>query len=99
SRKVEVIEDPAITAKGAKYRHLVRVRIRLKNGTILEQEMEAARGSEKNFASADQVIRKFLTLAKHALPEAAARELCDAVLNLESLDDAAVLPRLLSTVE
>ena len=97
SRKVEVIEDPAITAKGAKYRHLVRVRIRLKNGTLLEHEMEAARGSEKNFASDDQVIRKFLTLAKHTLPPAAARELCDAVLNLDSLDDAAVLPRLLST--
>ncbi|HWT78475.1 MAG TPA: MmgE/PrpD family protein [Candidatus Methylomirabilis sp.] len=99
SRKVEVIEDPAITAKGAKFRHLVRVKVQLKNGILIEHELEAARGSEKNFASADQVIRKFLNLAQHALPAAAVRELCDAVLNLDSLDDAALLPRLLSTVE
>jgi len=99
SRKVEVVEDPAITAKGAKYRHLVRVQVRLKDGTFLQQEMEAARGSEKNFASSDEVIRKFLTLSKHTLSASAAGELCDRILALEKLEDAATLPRLLSTLQ
>lgn len=96
SRKVEVIEDPSITARGAKYRHLVRVQVRLKNGTILEQEMETARGDEKKFASPDDVIRKFLNLAGHTLPAPVAEQLCDTILNLEKLEGAVTVPRLLS---
>ncbi len=96
SRKVEVIEDPAITAWGAKYRHLVRVQVRLNDGALLEQEMEAARGSEQNFVSDEEVIRKFLTLSKHSLPASAAEQLCDTILSLEKQEAAAAIPRLLS---
>lgn len=96
SRKVEVIEDPAITAKGARARHAVRVQVQLKDGTSLEQVMETARGDEQNFASPDEVIRKFLQLAGPTLGAPAAEELCDVLLHAEKLEAAAAIPRLLS---
>lgn len=96
SRKVEVIEDPAITAKGAQARHAVRVQVRLRDGTRLEQKMETARGDEQNFASPDEVIRKFLRLAGPALGAPAAEELCDVLLHAEALETAAAIPRLLA---
>jgi 2-methylcitrate dehydratase PrpD len=94
--KVEVRHDPDITAKGSNYRHMVRVEIYLKDGTHLEETVEAPRGSEHSFASEALVKEKFMKLALHGMPEAQARELCDAMLSLEDLPDAKVLPRLLT---
>ena len=48
--KVEVREDPKITALGSKFRHKVSVAVHLKDGTVLEETVEAPRGSEQNFA-------------------------------------------------
>src|SRR4029079_8897140 len=48
--KVVVVHDPAITAKGAKYRHTVRVEVHLVDGSSMKRTVEAARGSEKKFA-------------------------------------------------
>ncbi len=87
--KVEVRHDPAITARGANYRHLVRVEVTLRGGKRLNCTREAARGSEKSFAGAGDIIAKFEKLAIHALPEARVAELRDAVLGLEKLPDAA----------
>jgi hypothetical protein len=64
SRAVEVIEDPAITAKEAAFRHR-KIRSRetlrpimpyviLKDGTHMEQSLESARGSERSFATAGE---------------------------------------------
>lgn len=47
SDKVKVTEDPNITAKGSKFRHLVRVVVSLKDGTVLEETVEFPRGSER----------------------------------------------------
>src|SRR5262245_22808364 len=47
SRKVAVLEDPAITARGAKFRHMVRVDVHLKDGTVESETREAPRGSEQ----------------------------------------------------
>ncbi len=87
--KVEVRHDPTITARGANYRHLVRVEVALRGGRRLNCTKEAARGSEKSFAGAGDIIAKFEKLAIHALPEARVAELRDAVLGLEKLPDAA----------
>jgi aconitate decarboxylase len=59
SRRVEVVEDEAITARGKAYRHMVRVEVRLRDGTLMEQTVEAPRGSEHSFASTETVIEKF----------------------------------------
>ncbi len=78
SKKVSVVEDPAITARGSNYRHMVRVEVTLKNGTTLEQVVEAPRGSEQSFAGEADIVRKFKNLATHTVSEAKA----DAIVNL-----------------
>lgn len=95
AEKVEVHHDAEITARGSKFRHMIRAQIHLKDGTVLEETVESARGSEKKFATTEQVVEKFEKLAKHAIPEAQARQLCDAVLGLEDLDDAGKIAKLL----
>jgi 2-methylcitrate dehydratase PrpD len=93
--RVETQHDPAITAKGAAYRHLVRVETFLKDGTHLEETCEAARGSEKKFASEADVVEKFEKLAKRALPAKRIAALKDAILHMEDLKDAIEIPKLL----
>ncbi|MBI3373010.1 MAG: MmgE/PrpD family protein [Betaproteobacteria bacterium] len=88
AQKVHVRHDDAITAKGAKFRHMVRVEVELKGGERLEGVKEAARGSERNFASDADIVEKFEKLAVHALPRSRVEELRDAVLALEALPDA-----------
>ncbi|RPJ48998.1 MAG: MmgE/PrpD family protein [Betaproteobacteria bacterium] len=96
SKKVEVIHDPAITALGAKLRHKVHVELHLNDGTVMKRTIEAARGSEKHFASDAEIIEKFEKLASKALPKARVAELCDAVMGIEKLPDATVLSKLLA---
>jgi 2-methylcitrate dehydratase PrpD len=78
SRKVKVVHDPAITARGSNYRHMVRVEIALKDGTRMEETVEAPRGSENSFAAEADVVRKFRTLAARTVGDARA----DAIVNL-----------------
>lgn len=96
SRKVECIEDPAITALGSRFRHKVRVAVNLSDGSVHEETLEAPRGSEKSFASEEEIVGKFMKLAVKALPEAQARALANAVLNMDELDDAYALISLLA---
>jgi aconitate decarboxylase len=93
--KVRTIEDPAITAKGPSYRHTVKVEVHFNDGTAEEESVEAARGSEKHFASDADVVAKFETLAAKSLPAEQIGELRDAILNLEDLKDAGDIARLL----
>ena len=95
SEKVEVHEDPAITAKGAKFRHMVHAEAHLNDGTVLKRTVEAGRGSEKNFASDTDVVAKFEKLAAKALPKAQVGKLRDAMLGLEKLSDASEIARLM----
>jgi len=97
AEKVEVRADPAISARGSKFRHAVRVEVRLADGSILERYMETPRGSEPNFASEAQVIAKFDKLAAHALKRAQAGRLRDAVLGMEKLKDASRIAKLMAT--
>ena len=94
--KVEVHHDPEITAKGAKFRHMVRVELHLKDGTRLKRTVEAARGSEQKFASESDIVEKFEKLASKALPQSQVSQLRDAMLGLETLADATQIARLLA---
>ena len=85
SKKVSVVHDPAITARGANYRHMVRVEVHLKNGVSLEQTVEAARGSEISFASEAEIVGKFKKLATHVVSDAKADEVVNLVLGAEKL--------------
>lgn len=96
AQKVEVREDRDITAKGAKFRHMVHVEVHLNDGTVMKRTVEAARGSEKKFASDADIVQKFEKLAAKALPNSQVGQLRDAMLGLEKLDDASQLARLLA---
>jgi 2-methylcitrate dehydratase PrpD len=96
SEKVEVVHDPEITTKGAKFRHLVHVEAHLTDGTVLKRTVEAARGSEKKFASDAEIVEKFEKLAVKALPKAQVGKLRDAMLGLDKLGDATEIARLLA---
>src|SRR3954470_20327110 len=85
--RVEVHEDPAITARGAKHRHAVRVCVELKNGKKLERSAETPRGSDQNFAAPAEIVAKCDNLAEKALPAKQVAQVRDAVLGLERLPE------------
>jgi len=88
SKRVSVVHDPSITERGSNYRHMVRVEVHLKNGTNLEQTVEAPRGSEKSFASEADIVQKFKKLATHAVGEAKAEAIINLVFGAEKLTRA-----------
>ena len=96
SERVEVHADPAITARGAKFRHSVRVQVHLKDGRRLERSADVPRGGDQNFAPAGDIVHKFEKLAVHALPRERIAALHAAVMKLEKLKDAAELAALMS---
>src|SRR5471032_2034820 len=97
SKKVSVLHDPAITARGSSYRHMVRVEVQLKNGIKLEQTVEAPRGSEASFASEADIVRKFKTLATHAVSAAKTDEVVNLVLGADKLARADEIAQALAT--
>jgi 2-methylcitrate dehydratase PrpD len=95
SRKVEVKEDPAITARGARFRHMVRVDVHLRDGTVESETREAPRGSEHSFATREDIVDKFCKLTSDAMPQKQQEALVHAVLEIENLKDSRDLVRLL----
>ena len=95
AEKVQVVPDPEITARGSKFRHLVRVEVYLKDKTVLEETVEFARGSEQRFASEAEIVAKFEKLANHAFPPKHVSSIRDAVLDLDKLSDVSKLASLL----
>jgi len=89
--KVEVRHDPAITARGAKLRHMVRVEVHFTDGTVENETVEAPRGSEQKFASEADVVEKFRKLARRAAPDAEAERIGELVLGCDKLADIGVL--------
>jgi 2-methylcitrate dehydratase PrpD len=96
AERVSVHADPAITARGAKARHAVRVEVKLKSGLHFSRSVDTPRGGDENFASPAEIVAKFEKLAVHALPARRAGELRDAVLGLEKLPDAAGIAALMA---
>ena len=96
SRKVTVAEDKSITARGKAYRHMVRVQLKLTDGTEMEETVESPRGSEHSFATAEDVIAKFRKLAGKRFDAAHVERIVDGVMNAESLTNAADFVALLA---
>jgi aconitate decarboxylase len=89
--KVEVVHDPAVTARGAKLRHMVRVDVEFTDGSLETETVEAPRGSERKFASEADVVEKFRKLARHTVSDAQAERIVDLVLGCDGLADVGVL--------
>jgi aconitate decarboxylase len=97
SKKISVVHDPSITARGSNYRHMVRVEVRLNNGVKLEQTVEAPRGSENSFASEADIVQKFRKLATHVIGDAKADSIVNLVLDAEKLDRSEQIARALAS--
>jgi 2-methylcitrate dehydratase PrpD len=89
--KVEVVHDPAITARGAKLRHMVRVEMHFAGGTSESETVEAPRGSEQKFASESDVVEKFRKLARRVRSDRDVERIAEMVLGCEKLPDIGVL--------
>jgi 2-methylcitrate dehydratase PrpD len=87
---------PNITALGSKFRHKVSVDVHLKDGTALEETVEAPRGSEKTFATAADIQAKFVKLTRRVLPQAQIEKIMGLMLDLENLSDVSVLIKALA---
>ena len=61
-----------------------------------EGTKEYARGSERNFSSADDIVEKFEKLASHAFDRPRVEALRDAMLGLDKLENARTVARLLA---
>ncbi|MDA8051203.1 MAG: MmgE/PrpD family protein [Rhodospirillales bacterium] len=94
--RVAVIEDPEITACGRSFRHMVRVAVLLRDGTRLEETVEAPRGSEESFASKAEVVEKFRKLAGPRVGEAQMERIIGCVMEAERLPSAAEIARALA---
>jgi 2-methylcitrate dehydratase PrpD len=88
SKKVSVVHDPSITARGSNYRHMVRVEVSLKDGVKLERTVEVPRGSEESFASEVDIVQKFKKLTTHIIGGTKADNIVNLVLGAEKLDRA-----------
>jgi aconitate decarboxylase len=91
AEKVEVHHDPAITARGAHFRHMVRVEVQLTDGTRLAETVEAPRGSEQKFASEQDVLVKFRKLTSRVLTETQSQQIAELVLAADTLRDIGAL--------
>jgi aconitate decarboxylase len=94
--KVDVIEDPEITARGAKFRHMVKVTVQFTDGAELSETVAAPRSSEQDFPSADVVIDKFHKLTAQIPREQAAR-ITQLVMTLEQVADTGELAQALAS--
>lgn len=97
AERVQVLEDPAITARGSAFRHMVRVDVWLRDGTHLEQTVEWQRGSEHAFVSAAEIVDKMRKLAGHRIDAAHVQRIIDWVMHAETMPDTGDLARLLAT--
>src|SRR5262252_949690 len=89
--KVDVVHDPAITARGAQLRHMVRVDVQFTDDTLESETMEAPRGSEQKFASEADVVEKFRKLAGRSCSDAQTARIVELVLGCDKLADIGVL--------
>lgn len=97
-QKVEVLHDPAITARGARFRHMVRVAVELTDGTRLAETTEAPRGSEQKFASERDVVDKFYKLTSRRLTRSQSDQITELVLSADTIQDIGALVAALARV-
>lgn len=95
SRRVRVLADPDIDARGDEARHASRIEIHLRDGRILRQTKEHAKGSSRSPLPRQDVVQKFFKLATKTMDRNQATDLHQAIDRLDELDDIAKLTELL----
>jgi 2-methylcitrate dehydratase PrpD len=95
TRKIEVFEDPELEALGDEGRHGVHLEVQLQDGRRYGEKVLHAKGSDRHPMTRDEILGKFRLLASRVLSRSRVDRLEDTLLNLEKLDDAKKLSRLL----
>lgn len=96
SRKVRVVADEGIDARGGAFRHATRLQVTLTDGRVLHASRDHAHGSAHDPLSAQDVAEKFTKLATKVLTPEGSDRLYAAVHALDELDDVTALGSLLS---
>jgi 2-methylcitrate dehydratase PrpD len=95
TKKIEVVEDPRFDALGDEGRHGVELEVELQDGSRHSEKVLHAKGSDRQPMTRDEVLRKFDLLASRVLSRPRVEKLRDTLLNLEKLDDARQIGKLL----
>ncbi len=96
TRKIEVMEDPQFDLLGDDGRHGVELELQLRDGQTYREKVLHAKGSDKHPMTRGEVLEKFHLLASRVLSRSRVEKLEDTLLNLEKLDDARDIGRLLT---
>ena len=93
--RVRVTADAEMTPRRSDY-PTSRLRVRLRDGRMLEAETGVVLGDAENPISSDEVVDKFEALAEPVVGAARTERIVAAVLSLEDVKNVAQLGRLLS---
>jgi len=96
TKKIDVVEDAEFDALGDEGRHGVELEVELRNGNSYREKVLHAKGSDKHPMTEDEVVQKFALLASRVLSSSRVERLRDTLLNLEKLDDARQIGKLLT---
>ena len=96
TKKIEVVEDPEFESLGDEGRHGVNLEVQLRDGRSYSAKVLHAKGSDKHPMSREEVLQKFRTLASRVLSRSRLDQLEDTLLNLEKLQDAKKIGKLLT---
>jgi aconitate decarboxylase len=96
TRKIEVVEDPQFDALGDEGRHGVDLEVQLRDGKSYSEKVLDAKGSDKHPMTREEILQKFRLLASRVLSRFRVEKLEDTLLNLEKLNDARQIGKLLA---
>jgi 2-methylcitrate dehydratase PrpD len=91
-----VVEDSQFDALGDEGRHGVELEVQLHNGDSYSEKVLHAKGSDRHPMTEEEILRKFALLASRVLSSSRVEKLRDTLLNLEKLDDAREIGKLLT---
>lgn len=97
--RICAVEDGEIDRRGSEARHAARLRVHLRNGTVLFHEVWDRRGSPENPPHRSDIEAKFFDNVKHALSPAHAEEVRATVSTLEAPGRLARLIKLLQETQ
>ncbi len=95
-KRISIVEDPTITRQGRIARNSARLRVVLKSGEVLQNEVMIPRGNATNPASEAELHSKFERLARTALSPSRIEDISWELARLESVESVAGLAGMLA---
>ena len=95
--RVDVTVDPDIDTRGDAFRHAIRIEVVLKDGRVLKDARDSAKGSAAHPMSRGEIEAKYATLAGRVLPDARAGRVRELVYGVDTLEDVRQLARELAS--